>query len=147
MEGGSSYDTSYRQRMETFAADLAGNLKAVPTLAPATRDAVMRYLLELACQAQNAQNIRLGRAALLGLPRAWLLANIEHHADPLLQLQDEWEYRRLGELYAQLDDDLLGRLVTRGLASLDTDIRQAAHDFEDWLARSHQNDNTDASGF
>lgn len=128
----SPYDTMYRQRMDTFAENLASRLDTVPTLEPAICDAVMGYLLELACQAQNARNIVLGRTAILGVPRVWLLANIERYAEPLLQLQDEWEYRRLGELYTQLDDALLERLVIRGLSSQDEGIRQAAHDFGDW---------------
>jgi hypothetical protein len=147
MEQGGSNNVAYQQRMETFATGPAENIGAVPTLEPATCDAVMRYLLELACQAQNTGNIQLGRAALLGLPRAWLLAQIERHAEPLLHLQDEWEYRRLGELYAQLDNALLGRLAARGLSSPDSNIRQSAHEFEEWLGRSPQRGGIDTLGF
>jgi hypothetical protein len=133
----SSYDISYRQQMDTFEPGLWSRLERVLDLDPATRDAVLRYLLELACQAQNARNIVLGRAAILALPHDWLLANLEGYAEPLLQLEDEWEYRRLAELYEPLDDQLLRRLVVRGMASSDAGIREAAEDCQRWLDRSH----------
>jgi hypothetical protein len=45
-----------------------------------------------------------------------------------LELNDAWEYRRLGEGYAQLNDNLLRRLAARGYIHSDSDIREAAHD-------------------
>ncbi len=129
------YEQRYRQQMDAFQPGLSLRLHLVPMLEPDVRDAVMRYLLELACQAQNTGNIMLGRAALLGLPRGWLLEHIETYAEPLLELEDEWEYRRLGELYEELDDELVRRLVRRGLVSSGEDIREAAQDFSDQLAQ------------
>jgi hypothetical protein len=64
--------------------------------------------------------------ALAGLPRPWLAARIEAAPAPLLRLQDEWEYRRLLELYALLDPELWRRLAARGLRSPVADIREAA---------------------
>jgi hypothetical protein len=43
--------------MNAFQAGLWEHLDAVPTLAPQIREAVLQYLLELACQAQNIANI------------------------------------------------------------------------------------------
>jgi len=129
------YDELYQRQMDAFEEGLSARLDAIPALESTTRDAVLAYLLELACQAQNVRNIVLGRTALLGLPRDWLLLNIEHYAEPLLQLGEEWEYRRLGELYAQVDNELLRRLVDRGFSSRDEAIRQAAQDLGSWLAQ------------
>ncbi len=124
-----SYEERYRQQMDTFRAGLWSRLDLVPTLEPDLRDVVAHYLLELACQAQNIANISLGRRALLGLPRVWLLAHVEVYAEPLLQLEDEWEYRRLAEVYEHLDQGLLRRLIARGLDSRNGEIREAARDF------------------
>ncbi len=132
------YEIRYRQEMDTFETDLWSRLERVPDLDPVTRDAVLRYLLDLACQAQNARNIVLGRAAIQALPREWLLVNLERYAEPLLQLEDEWEYRRFAELYELLDDELLHRLVVRGLTSSDGEIREAAQEFQSWLNRKQQ---------
>jgi len=125
-----SYGTSYKRWMNAFQEGLWEHLEAVPTLEPQTRDAVMGYLLELACQCQNITNISLGRMALLALPRDWLVQHIKRYAEPLLELEDEWEYRRLLEVYQQLDDDLVHRLALRGLTSPDGDIQETAHE---WL--------------
>jgi len=81
----------------------------------------MCYLLELACQAQNIPSITLGCQALLAFPRDWLVQNIERSAAFLLEVGDEWKYRRLLGIYEQLDDDLVHRLVVHGLAYRGTD--------------------------
>jgi hypothetical protein len=130
------YDERYRQRMDAFQAGLWAYLDTVPVLESDIRDEVVQYLLELACRAQNIRNITLGRTALLALPRVWLLAHIEHYAEPLLQLKEEWEYRRLAELYEQMDDDLVRRLVIRGLASPNEGIQEAAQEYQAWLQRT-----------
>lgn len=132
------YEESYRRQMDAFQEGLWAHLDAVPSLQPVTRDAVLSYLLELACQAQNVQNITLGRKAILSLPREWLLCYIERYAEPLLQLEDEWEYRRLGEIYEQLEHDLARRLALRGLASRDGGIREAARDLQGQLDCVHR---------
>lgn len=124
------YGTSYKRRMNAFQEGLWEHLEVVPRLAPETRDAVMGYLLELACQCQNIANITLGRMALLALPREWVVQNIERYAQPLLELEDEWEYRRLLEVYQRLDDTLVHRLALRGLTSPESEIQETAHE---WL--------------
>ena len=141
------YDERYRQRMDAFQPGLWARPEAVPALEPTTRDAVLRYLLELACQAQNIRNITLGRTALLALPRAWLLRNIEHYAEPLLHLEDEWEYRRLAELYEQLDDDLIRRLVVRGLATPSEAIQEVARELQDQLECKHGSSRSSPTAF
>jgi len=47
---------------------------------------------------------------------------------------EEWEYRRLLELYEMLDHSLLLRLIARGLSSDDCDLRMAAEDFQQKVA-------------
>jgi hypothetical protein len=131
----SPYDESYQKQMDAFQEGLWRQLELVPTLEPHTRDAVMRYLLELACQAQNARNIVLGRAAILSLPKDWLLQHIDSYAEPLLQVDDEWEYRRLSEIYDQLDVQLVRRLAMHGRQSRNEGVNAAAQELLDWLSR------------
>ena len=73
--------------------------------------------------------ITRGRKEILALPRDRVLEAIECLAEETLLLSDEWEYRRLLELYRKLDERLLQRLVARGLTSADAEIREAAEDF------------------
>ena len=84
--------------------------------------------LGLACSAQSDRAIARGRAEILALPREQVLEHIESVATATLPFE-EWEYRRLLELYEQLDTGLLQRLVARGESSSDADIREAADDF------------------
>ena len=99
----------------------------------------MLYLLELAYQCQHYKNIELGRAALMKLPRTWLLACIEEIAKPLLDLSDEWEFLWLLEVYRSLDKTLVERTAHYGLTSQNVDIRETSQEFLDKLAMGHVN--------
>jgi len=98
------------------------------------------YLLELACQSQNIKNIQVGRIAILSLSREWAVREIEIFAEPLIRLEDEWEYRHLGELYEKLDVGLLRRLVARGLVSRNPAIRETAHELLEWVSPKIETD-------
>jgi hypothetical protein len=82
----------------------------------------------------------LGRTALWAIPRTWLLDHIEAAAEPLLQLEEDWEYRRLIELYWHLDIPLVRRLAIHGLASQNSDIREAASECLEKLTQHRLND-------
>ncbi len=125
---------AFRQQMNTYQKDLWKHLEVVSQLEPEIGDAVLCYLLELACQSQHIGNIELGRKALLELPRAWVLQHIERVAAPLLQLHDEWEYRRLLEVYARLDRNFAQNLVRWGLKSQNPEIQEAGQDFLETLS-------------
>src|SRR5579884_430531 len=89
----------------------------------------LKAAVSQACQPSSAPNIIMGRAEVFAMLRAWVLAHIEQAAYETLNLTDEWEYRRLLELFQQLDNSLVQRLIARGLTSPDADIREAAEDF------------------
>jgi hypothetical protein len=89
----------------------------------------LKTAVSQACQPSYVPKIIRGRAEVLAMPRAWVLAHIEQAAYETLTLTDEWEYRRLLELFQQLDNGLAQRLVAHGLNSPDADIREAAEDF------------------
>lgn len=69
------------------------------------------------------------RKAILSLPRAWVVANIRAVAEPLLQSGTGDEYRRLLELYIELDHELACELATRAANQSDPDIQEAGEDF------------------
>ena len=82
-----------------------------------TLEADLRAALGRACQAQNAAVITQGRREILALPRDFVLQNIERIAADALPLEDGWEFRRLLEVYDQLDGGLLLQLAATGLSS------------------------------
>ncbi|VXD12078.1 conserved hypothetical protein [Planktothrix serta PCC 8927] len=78
-------------------------------------------------------DIELCREVILSLPKTWLLDNIENSAEDLLADGTDEEYRRLLELYINIDDHLTERLVKRALKHEDADIREAGEDFQKYL--------------
>lgn len=122
------YDEDLIQRLDAIRPGLAQHLDTAPSLDGQQTALLLRTLLDCVC-AQNARNIILGRAGLLALPRAWLLARIKVAAEPYVERNDDWEYRRLLEVYDQLDPMLVHRLVQRGLHHPDPAMREAAEDF------------------
>ena len=124
------YDRSFEKHVESVLSGLSSDLHRVRELMDDDAHRLVSYFLELACQAQNARNIKLGREAALELPRQWLLDRIERIADQTLDLDnDDWEYRRLLELADLLDVSFLSRLVRRGFLSPNPEIVEAANDF------------------
>lgn len=100
---------------------------------PNTFEHDLREALGRACRAQNTAVITQGRCEILALPRDVVLQRIERIAGDCLPLDDEWEFRRLLEVYEQLDRGLLRRLVETGLVSGNQEIKEAAKDFRERL--------------
>lgn len=92
--------------------------------------AQLHRAMEDACTAQSVRVIERGRAAVLAMPRQWVLEKIEQAAAAALDLNNEWEYRRLLELFQQMDHALARRLIDRGIGGPNAEIREAAADFQ-----------------
>lgn len=131
-----SYDMEFRRQMDSFRENLWANPELAPSLDEVVAKSMIAYLLELACQCQNSRNITLGRTALRALPRQWLLERIEPVAEPLIQLNDDWEYRWLLEVYWGLDKSLVKKLALRGLDNANPKIREAGQECLDNLSDS-----------
>lgn len=90
----------------------------------------LRDKLLTACQSSYAPNIIRARDEILSLPREYVLNNISTIATESLNLADEWEFRRLLELYQLLDNELLQGLINIGIASGNEELKEAACDFK-----------------
>lgn len=75
----------------------------------------------------------MGRAGLLVIPRNWLLENIKEAIQRVLNLDDEWEYRRLLEVLWKIDKGLVYEFTIRGLYSDNAEVRETARDSLDEL--------------
>ena len=62
----------------------------------------------------------------MALPLSWLWEHIEIVAQSSLNLQDEWEYRRLLEIAWKLDHESVKRLTMYGLGSQNISVKQVA---------------------
>lgn len=133
LQGSHPYIERYKQGLDDIHKNLWAHLESVPQLSYQEQRSVLSYFLQLACQSQNALNIDLGRASIIALPNDWLLENIEEVSEPFLQTNDEWEYRRLLEVYWKLDRGLAQNLVIQGLKSTNSEIKDVAREYLDEL--------------
>jgi hypothetical protein len=93
---------------------------------------VFRNLVELSSVGHS--DVALCRSVIKSMPRRWVLENIEPIVRVLLQeTGGEEEYRRIAELYAELDSELLEVHVERALKHPDEEVREAGLDFEEYL--------------
>jgi len=97
------------------------------------RQSLFQDVLELASVSHS--DIDYCRQAILTLPKQWLLANIENAAETLLDDSSDEEYRRLLELYLQIDLALTQRLTIRALQHNNPDIREVGEDFDLYLRK------------
>lgn len=111
-------------------------LRLIAYLKLEERQSLFDELVDLASVSHS--DIELSRKAILSLPKTWVLANIEKSAEPLLQDGTDEEYRRLLELYIDLDRELTQRLVIRALQHDDPDIHEVGEDFQNYLENGHR---------
>ena len=95
----------------------------------AAAEKVVGILLQGACQSQHIGNIQASREALARIPRDWLKSVLIPTISKSLNIEDEWEYRRLLELLKELSPEIMPPFIEQGLASQDLGIHEAAEDF------------------
>lgn len=108
-------------------------LRVLDYLPVEERQSLLDDLVDLASVAHA--DIALCRQVILSLPKIWLLSNIEKSAEPLLQAGAEEEYRRLLELYVELDKDLAERLARRASQHREPDVQEVGEDFLSYLGQ------------
>jgi hypothetical protein len=78
-------------------------------------------------------DIELVRQVILSFPQSYLFSQIESSAEIVLENGTDEEYRRLLELYLEVDISLVRRLVDKALKSSDPDIYEVGEDFQYYL--------------
>lgn len=125
------YDQQVIDWLDDYEPDLWRCLDHVRNLTESVAVSILAGLLQLACQSQNVRNITLGRQGILELPREWTRARTHEIATKTLDLEQEWEYLRLLEVYHELDHVLCANLIAIGLESDNEEIRESAQDFQE----------------
>ncbi len=115
--------------MDAFYPSLWEHFDILPSFPQEKSVKVIAYLLKIGCQSTHIGNIRLGRESLASIPCNWLTERIHDIASQTLDLNDEWEYRRLLEIYEILDQGLLKNLCQLGKQSKNIAVQEAANDF------------------
>ena len=80
-------------------------------------------------RAQHVGNITAARGLLLRLSPVWLSSVLQKAIEEVVDLTDEWEYRRLVELLQELKSELWVFYLDYGMASGNAAIHEAAIDF------------------
>ena len=112
-------------------SERATALKVINYLATEERQSLFDELINLVSVGHS--DITLVRNTVLSFDKKWLLDHIETQAESVLENGADEEYRRLLELYIQLDDGLTQRLVAKALQHPDIDIQEVGEDFENYL--------------
>lgn len=94
---------------------------------------LLNDLVDLASVSHS--DIELCRQAILALPKSWLIENIETSTAQILKNGTDEEYRRLLELYIEIDLGLAGRLAKQALQHQDPDICEVGEDFDNYIKR------------
>jgi hypothetical protein len=95
------------------------------------RQSLFDELIKLASVGHS--DIELVRYEILSFDKSWLLENIENQAKSVLKNGTDEEYRRLLELYIQIDDGLTKRLIEKALQHSDLGIKEVGEDFNNYL--------------
>lgn len=106
-------------------------LRLLDYLSLEERQQLFPDLLDLASVAHS--DIQLCREAILSLPKTWVLEHLESEEKSILKNGTDEEYRRLLELYIQIDEEVTARLIQRALHNEDLDIQEVGEDFLDLL--------------
>jgi hypothetical protein len=112
-------------------SERATALKVINHLPETERQSLFEELLKLASVGHS--DIELVRNVIMSFDKTWLLDNIENQAESMLNNGADEEYRRLLELYIQLDNGLAQKLVTKALQHPDIDIQEVGADFSIYL--------------
>jgi len=128
----SYYDMAFKAELDAIWPNLSADLGVIGSLPVPAAEQALAAILRRGCQGNHVRNITLGRAAAAEIPPDWLRERIEAAADHSLNLDDDQEYRRLAELLETLDAQLVLRLVQRGNASSNPEVREAAKDVAEW---------------
>lgn len=93
-------------------------------------DGIICELLSNACCGQNVLPIEISRRLLRTFPIEWICCKIKKLVFQSININDDWDYRRLLELAELISKDLLIWAISLSDNSEDPDIIEASNDFK-----------------
>lgn len=118
------------RKVDSIYADASSRLDRIGELPDGAGRRIVDALLKQACESQHLGKIISARKALLRLPRAWLSGALQDAINAVVDLGDEWEYRRLIELLKELNLPLLDTYLDYGIAAGSGAVFEAAMDLK-----------------
>jgi hypothetical protein len=118
------------RKIDSIYPNASGRLDRIDELPDAAGKRIVNTLLKQACESQHVGHIASARKALLTLPRVWLSGVLQDAIGEVVDLGDEWEYRRLIELLKELNLQLFESYIDYGMAAGSGAIFEAATDLK-----------------
>jgi hypothetical protein len=118
------------QKIDRLHAGASERLDRIDELPSSASKMIVNILLQEACQSQHVGAITSARRVMRTLPPLWLSSVLHAAIEETVDLDDEWEYRRLIELLKELKSGLLAYYLDYGLASGSSTIHDAATDLK-----------------
>jgi hypothetical protein len=112
--------------IDAILPGISGRLSQIGGIPPEIARKILGVMLSSACDATNIGVIVAGRSIIAQLPHAWLKAHLIEVARTTLNLNEEFEFRRLLELLREVQPTLMADVIRDGLGSPDADVRKAA---------------------
>ncbi|MGG4460866.1 hypothetical protein ABEX29_21450 [Brevibacillus porteri] len=125
----SPYELRMRADINQIYAGAYDDINTITTVPLETGVKVLTVLLESACHGQNIGPIVLARGLLKNISSEWLYQHLPVIVRECIDLDDEWEYRRLLEVVQEIVPLLLKEYVLLGLHSKNEEVREAAEDY------------------
>ena len=91
---------------------------------------VLRILLEWACYGQNEAGIIMGRKKISEIPKVWLRTHLIDAGKNDFEYWDDWNYRRLMEMVAEVVPDLKAPILSINSETDDPDLIDVINDFK-----------------
>ncbi len=120
--------------IDEISPKISKNLGTVTQLPESIGVKILSVIISYACQPQNIGLILIARKIFKKIQPEWVNNYIDKAIEMRLNLQEEWEYRRLMELLSASIPELPGKLekyITLGLASSNVEVKEAAEDFKE----------------
>ena len=109
------------------------SISEIMALPEKTAAEVVGELISWACQPTNIMPITIARNCLEQFPVDWVSPKIKQTVFRFIDINDDWEYRRLLELCELISLDLLKWAIELNEKSTDPDIAEAVDDFNEGL--------------
>lgn len=132
-----THNEALRESLEAVKSGLGTNLDSFDQLSPDVAIRALEVLLQFGCQSQHIGNIIAARNAALEISPHCVGKYLDTAVETL-NLDDEWEYRRLLELLRLVNPRKLREYLECGRASVTDDTAEIAKDFAFYDSRYPQ---------
>lgn len=106
------------------------NIRTLDRYDDCISEKVLIVLLQWACYGQHIAGIMMGRKYLAEIPREWLKAHLLNVVKNHFEYSDDWNYRRLLEVVAELLPECKDEVLFINSKSTDPDLIEIINDFK-----------------